>query len=311
MPAMWLAICVNYMARRSGRFGTGFLLAFGTFVHELLHFVVGVLLNAKPVDISFWPEKTAQGYRLGYVGFSNLRWYNAVFVAMAPLLGVLAIFFYVDYRLGQQVGYRFELTDILAWLGIAQVMLSSWPSSQDFKIALPRKTMMSNGSLPKLYIAGPDVFAPDPIAVGERLKAIARYHGFDPLFPADNAVPVGHPNPSRFIFEKNAQMVSAADIIVANLNPFPGAESDSGTVFEVGYALGQWKRVIGYVGSSESMVSRVFAMEGRCMPVKGPYVDETGWAIEDFGHPLNLMLVHGIEHLVIGGFEDAVASLAT
>lgn len=165
-------------------------------------------------------------------------------------------------------------------------------------------------SLLRLYIAGPDVFEPNPLAVGERLKSTARRFGFEPLFPLDNAVPLSDPNPSLTIFKANAAMIHDADIVIANLNPFRGAESDSGTVWEVGYALGLGKRVIGYIGNGESMVERVLAQEGRKVPVTGPFVDRDGRSIEDFGHPLNLMLIHSIEHLVTGNFEDAVKYLA-
>ena len=136
LPAWGVALCVKQIASRSGAFGTGALMIIGTTVHELLHFVVGFLMNAKPVDISLWPKKTESGYRLGYVGFANIRWYNAVFVAMAPLLGLLAILLFVDYRLAQQLPYQFKTSDLFAWLCMGQVMLSSWPSPQDFKVAL-------------------------------------------------------------------------------------------------------------------------------------------------------------------------------
>ncbi len=162
---------------------------------------------------------------------------------------------------------------------------------------------------PKLYIAGPDVFLPNPVAVGERLKAVATRYGFDPLYPLDNEVPAGECNPPKTIFEGNAAMIREAEMVVANLNAFRGAEPDSGTAWEVGYAVGLGKRVVGYMQSCESMVSRVFAIEGRTQPLHGPYLDVHGLTIEDF-HPLNLMLIHSIERLVIGDFEMAVAYLA-
>lgn len=165
---------------------------------------------------------------------------------------------------------------------------------------------------PTIYIAGPDVFEPNPLAVGERLKAIAGRHGFTPLFPMDNAVAPGDPNPSLTIFEGNAAMIQKADIVVANLNPFRGGiEPDSGTVWEVGYALGLGKRVVGYIASDQSMVARVYSVEGCSLPATGPYRDAAGRTVEDFGHPLNLMLIHSIEHLVIGSFEDALAYLVS
>lgn len=56
----------------------------GTLVHELLHLLVGLLLNGKPVSLSLWPRKASQGrWILGAVGFVNLRWYNAVFIGLA------------------------------------------------------------------------------------------------------------------------------------------------------------------------------------------------------------------------------------
>ena len=163
----------------------------------------------------------------------------------------------------------------------------------------------------KIYLAGPDVFFPNPVAVGENLKSIARRYGFDPMFPFDNIVSPDDPDPSRTIFDANALMIHEAYFIVANLNPFRGAEPDSGTVFEVGFAKAQGKFVVGYTANNDSMVDRVLRMESRKKPSTGPYLDAAGQSIEDFGHPVNLMLAHGLDHLVIGDFEDAIKYLKT
>jgi nucleoside 2-deoxyribosyltransferase len=162
----------------------------------------------------------------------------------------------------------------------------------------------------KLYIAGPDVFEPDPINVGTRLKDLAHWYGFTPLYPMDNAVSTIDPNPSLTIFQGNANMIRQADIVVANLNPFRGTEPDSGTVWEVGYALGLGKRVIGHIKSDQTMLARVLASQGSSADTPGPYLDTNGCSIENFGHPLNLMLMHSIEHLVIGDFEIALQYLS-
>lgn len=37
-----------------------------------------------------------------------------------------------------------------------------------------------------IYLAGPDVFGPDPIAKGHVLKAICAKHGVNGLYPMDN-----------------------------------------------------------------------------------------------------------------------------
>ena len=157
----------------------------------------------------------------------------------------------------------------------------------------------------KVYIAGPDVFLPEPQAVGERLKGVARRHGFEPLFPLDNAVDIrASENPSLAIFEGNRAMIDAADVVVANLNAFRGAEPDSGTVWEVAYAISRGKPVIGYVASDMSMRDRVLRLEGAVGgAAKG--CDRNGMSIEDFGHPLNLLLVHSLTALVVGDFDAA------
>lgn len=156
----------------------------------------------------------------------------------------------------------------------------------------------------KVYIAGPDVFEPNAFEVGEQLKAIARSHGFEPLFPFDNEVDLANsPNPSLDIFIGNRDLIDAADLVIANLSPFRGIEPDSGTVWEVGYAIGRGKPVIGYLASAETMQQRILRMEGRPEETTA-LTDRQGKTIEPFGHMLNLMLVHSAD-LVVGSFDDA------
>lgn len=68
----------------------------GTFLHELMHYLVGSLLNARPVNFTIFPQRNLDGdYVMGSVGFSNITFYNAVPSAMAPLL-LLPIAFYIN-----------------------------------------------------------------------------------------------------------------------------------------------------------------------------------------------------------------------
>lgn len=163
---------------------------------------------------------------------------------------------------------------------------------------------------PIVYLAGPDVFRPNAIEYGESLKATAIAYGLDPLFPMDNLISPDSSDPSGDIYSANVRMINSADMVIANLNDFRGPEPDSGTVWEVGYALGLGKRVVGYISSGEILRSRVLASENRADQATGLAAqDSNGLQIEDFGHPLNLMLMHSI-HLVIGSFEDACTAAA-
>ena len=40
----------------------------------------------------------------------------------------------------------------------------------------------------KIYLAGPDVFLPNAIEEGERLKALCQDYGYEGLFPMDNVI---------------------------------------------------------------------------------------------------------------------------
>ena len=74
----------------------------GTIGHELLHFLVGTLTLARPVRVSLLPKFHRNGSAtLGYVMFSNIRWYNALWVGFAPLLALPAAIALVYYRAAQ------------------------------------------------------------------------------------------------------------------------------------------------------------------------------------------------------------------
>ena len=50
---------------------------------------------------------------------------------------------------------------------------------------------MATQRKPKLYLAGPDVFRPDPLAHAEQQRALCAQYGFTPLHPVDNGPTCG------------------------------------------------------------------------------------------------------------------------
>lgn len=140
----------------------------------------------------------------------------------------------------------------------------------------------------KIYIAGFDVFAPDAIERGEKMKKLCREYGFVGFYPFDNEA-----DTAKEIFAGNCKLIDDADIIIANLNCFRGKEPDSGTSFEVGYAFAKGKKIYGYLE------------DARTMRQKYGDRDENGFGIEDFDYPLNLMLCEAAE-IIEGDFEKAI-----
>ena len=152
----------------------------------------------------------------------------------------------------------------------------------------------------KLYLAGPDLFRPDVLEWAERVALLCRREGHEALIPLDGAR-----TEAGDIYRNNLRLIGEADAVVANLNPFRGSEPDSGTCVEIGYALALGKPVIGYAESLAPMRDRLHAAGPGA---DGCYRDAAGWAVENYGLALNLMLSVPVQ-LEQGGIEDALKAL--
>ena len=158
-----------------------------------------------------------------------------------------------------------------------------------------------------VYLAGPDVFLPEADQHAHLQKTLCLKHGFEPLHPFDQ-VTLSSPG----IYRTNVGMIRDAHAVLANLDPFRGAEVDSGTAFEIGFAAALGKTVIGYVSRPDSVKQRVEQLHGEISrdAQTDLWRDRNGNLIEDFGHAVNLMLAESCTSIVVGSLEDALARLA-
>jgi nucleoside 2-deoxyribosyltransferase len=128
---------------------------------------------------------------------------------------------------------------------------------------------------PTVYLAGPEVFLTDAVALGDAKMRICREHGLDAIFPfgtdpeGANAQEVGHR-----IFERCIELMDRCDIAIANMTPFRGVSMDVGTAVEMGYMLARGRPVFGYTNVVDDLEHRV---------------TEDGMVIEQFGFVDNLM----------------------
>lgn len=152
----------------------------------------------------------------------------------------------------------------------------------------------------KVYLAGPDVFLPDAVAIGARKKELCAKYGFEGLYPFDNEIPsnLHGERIDRLIYRANERMIRAADLGICNLTPFRGASADSGTVFELGMLIGFGKRVFGYSNITSDYLDRVRALKsGVSNSVENVWRDSNGMMIENFANADNLMIDNSlIEH---------------
>lgn len=156
----------------------------------------------------------------------------------------------------------------------------------------------------KIYLAGPDVFLPDALAHAEAARRLLAGHGHRALIPLDNSETT-----AAGIYRANIALIADADAVIANLNPFRGFEPDSGTAFEVGYALALGKTVVGYVADDRPQADKLADHLGAPLArVDGRLLDAQQNAVENFALPLNLMLAIPCR-IIRGGLEEALQVL--
>ncbi len=152
----------------------------------------------------------------------------------------------------------------------------------------------------RVYLAGPDVFLPDPVAWLERKKAICAGYGLVGVSPLDPlagepeawaALPEWH----RIALRNEAHIRGCAGLI-ANLTPFRGPSADAGTVYEVGFARALGLKLFGYATVATPFLDRTIAglNGGAVQAADGSWWDADGMLIEQFGLFDNLMIEGGI-----------------
>lgn len=181
-----------------------------------------------------------------------------------------------------------------------------------------------------IYLAGPEVFLPDPIGAGVAKKSIINDLNQSNdwpftlvgLYPMDNEIEDFAENfqTGMKIYHANIQLMDKADYITANMVRFRGPSMDVGTAFEMGYMRGLNKPVFAYYdsmpfyGSVEQaglFADRVAKFYPISNEKKG--VDIHGQSIENFEMADNLMMVGALESghgQISDNFKTAIIQIA-
>ncbi|MFM2043626.1 MAG: hypothetical protein RLY86_2202 [Pseudomonadota bacterium] len=166
---------------------------------------------------------------------------------------------------------------------------------------------------PRIYLAGPEVFLPDPAAAAVSMKQICAGLGLDGMFPQDSQLVRGlAEGPATFaarIRAANLDLVRLADGVIANVTPFRGPGADDGTAFEIGAAVALGKPVFLWSAEAGTLLDRT----RRRQPVTlagDIWRDADGMEVEEFGLPVNLMLIDPARPEVHGDFTAAARACA-
>ncbi len=93
-----------------------------------------------------------------------------------------------------------------------------------------------------VYLAAP-LFSEAERDFNRRLRDEIKRTGFNVFLPQEDSNNIkGEKNRQKIIFNKNTDAIESSDIIVAVID---GADVDSGTAWEIGYAFAKGKPIIG------------------------------------------------------------------
>ena len=173
---------------------------------------------------------------------------------------------------------------------------------------------------PRVYLAGPDVFLPEPHRRGEALRRVCAAHGLEGVFPLDPlpGEPAGWAAlpPARAIARRNEAQIRRCDAMIANLTPFRGPGADNGTAYEMGFARALGRPVFGWSTAAGDYLSRCRALPGVALR-DGTWRDAEGLEVEAFGLGDNLMISCAVVEACVlaaeaglSAFEGCVAAAA-
>jgi len=110
----------------------------GTFMHELMHLIASFISFGKPTNFSIIPKKNNSGITLGSVSSSNMTWYNAIIISLAPFL----LYFIAYYLMKILPSIHNELYYYATLYFIANLLFAGTPSSTDWKLAFKKSWIL-------------------------------------------------------------------------------------------------------------------------------------------------------------------------
>jgi len=149
--------------------------------------------------------------------------------------------------------------------------------------------------LKKMYLAGPDVFAREPQAIGARKKEICLRFGLLGIFPMDLvALDKSLPKIEQglYIYDIMERTMRECDGIIVNMTPLHGPSMDVGSAFEMGFMKALDKPLFAYSNSDTIFAERVVRFWNGKVTTRPDGMREGGdqMALEEFDMVDNLML---------------------
>lgn len=166
------------------------------------------------------------------------------------------------------------------------------------------------------YLAGPDVFYPNPEEIGRLKKELCKKYGILGVYPLDLAPSdlfSGKYNKSqiaKIIKNGCTKGIEDTTILIANLAPFRGISMDAGTAFEMGYADALNRPIYGYTNDRRTYLEKVSEYDICLKTETDIIIDGKGQMVEDFGKIDNCMITESCGNLFYSNPEDQYGLIA-
>jgi nucleoside 2-deoxyribosyltransferase len=131
-----------------------------------------------------------------------------------------------------------------------------------------------------VYLAGPEVFFVDALAIAAAKRELCARHGLVGHFPLDDVPAAGLRGDALALalFDGCVAMMERCDLAIVNMTPFRGVSMDVGSAVEMGYVFASGRPVLAYTDDPADYRARVDAAKRA-----------DGAEVEDFGLADNLM----------------------
>ena len=113
--------------------------------------------------------------------------------------------------------------------------------------------------VPKIYLAGPEVFLSDALSIGKKKKDLCARYGFVGVFPLDANLDLRNLRKNEQglqISRSNERLIRSCHFFIANITPFRSPSMDVGTAFELGFARALGQPVFAYTNDARGFKER-------------------------------------------------------
>lgn len=151
---------------------------------------------------------------------------------------------------------------------------------------------MSEGgeAIPRVYLAGPDIYHPRSEEIAANKKSICERYGLEGVTPLDSdggRLHSGKPDDGLEIYRAARIMIAGCDALIANMTPFRGPGIDAATALEMGIMAGYGRPIVGYSLDGQIYKDRLAHLfqeiDEDLIETVGGVATRDGLSVEDFG----------------------------